>query len=114
MADYFTEFSFIIPLEPDEVAWVQRVLSDADRAEEIEEEEAKVLKTQGPAQDFFKHIFEEQEGNHGNEWSVQSRPDDLHVWLHANEGADVDAVALFVHGCLRWGRLSGYGEGSTC
>ena len=101
MADYYTQFSFIIPLEPDEVAWVQRVLSDADRAEEIDEEEAKVLMTHGPAQDFFKHIFGEKEGSHGNEWNIQSRPDDLHVWLHADEGADVDAAALFAQAYLR-------------
>jgi hypothetical protein len=98
MANHYTQFSFIIPLEPDEVAWVQRVLHDADRAEEIEGEEEQVLKTHGPAQKFFMYIFEER--NHGNEWAIHTEGG-THVWIHADEGSDLEAAALFAQAYLR-------------
>jgi hypothetical protein len=100
MANHFTQFSFIIPLEPEEVAWVQRVLHDADRIEEIEGEEEQSLKTHGPAQDLFRYLFESGDYHHGNEWDIHTE-DELHVWLHADEGSDLEAAALFAQAYLR-------------
>ena len=94
MADYYTKFSFVIPLESeDEKRWVREVLHAADSLED------SCFEVYTRAPKFFDHIV--AQGCHGNAWAIQSQKGSKHVWIHHDESGDVDAAALFAQVYLK-------------
>ena len=106
MANYYMEMSFTVLLDSSiEEKWVRAMLTAADSFMELEADGsvAKQL-MRGEAGEFFKYLNENDDGHHGNSWQIHTGctpGEGLHLWLHGNEGCDVEAAGLFCKMYLR-------------
>lgn len=101
MADYFTQFSFIIPVTPEQGNWLTQVHALAAALIDYAEDGEARQNIEGPP-DVVSAALGLAEGRDGfRDVEVEHEASEGHVWVGSEDSGDVDYTADLVQAFLR-------------